>query len=276
MKISVIIPTYNREKHILQAIKSVKEQSVQVDEILVIDDGSDDNTKELLKNEPIRYIYQQNAGVSSARNKGIKEAKNEYIAFLDSDDTWHENKIAQHINYHKKNPQIKASYTKEVWIRNNKIISLKKYQQKEEPSFVNSLALCKIGTSTFFSHKSIFEEIGYFDEKLNVCEDYDLWLRILLNNEIKLIDLELTNKYAGHEEQLSFSTPLIDTYRIKALEKHLDTKYKKEILKELINKITILLKGAKKHNNIEILNLFTNKLVKYEHLLEKELIIEKS
>ena len=152
MKISVIIPTYNREKHILQAIKSVKEQSVQVDEILVIDDGSDDNTKELLKNEPIRYIYQQNAGVSSARNKGIKEAKNEYIAFLDSDDTWHENKIAQHINYHKKNPQIKASYTKEVWIRNNKIISLKKYQQKEEPSFVNSLALCKIGTSTFFSN----------------------------------------------------------------------------------------------------------------------------
>jgi glycosyltransferase involved in cell wall biosynthesis len=268
MKISVIIPTYNREAFIIRAVNSVLNQSIKVDEIIVVDDGSSDNTKEVLKSSKIRYIKQENLGVSAARNTGIKAAKYEYIAFLDSDDTWHNNKISEHINYHKKNPEVKASYTKEVWIRNNKIISLKKYQEKEEPTFINSLSLCKIGTSTFFSHKSIFDELGFFDENLKVCEDYDLWLRILLNNKIKLIDLELTNKYAGHEEQLSFSTRLIDTYRIKALEKHLKSKFQNEVLEELITKITILLKGAKKHNNIEILNLFTNKLVKYNKLLE--------
>lgn len=260
MNISVIIPTFNRAQFVLRAVQSVKNQSFQVKEIIVIDDGSTDETKEILKNEDITYIYQKNSGVSSARNKGIQVAKYEWLAFLDSDDTWHENKIQEHISFHVNTPNLLASYTGEHWIRNGKTIKLKTHQQKEEPSFLNSLRLCKIGVSTFLCHKKIFENIGLFDENLTVCEDYDLWLRILLKYDIKLIDKQLITKYAGHENQLSFDTPLIDTYRIKALEKHINTKYKEEIKQEIKNKTQILLKGAKKHNNQEIIDYYQKKV----------------
>ncbi len=246
MKISAIIPTYNRASFILQSIKSVQNQTLHVEEIIVVDDGSTDNTKELLKKENITYIYQNNRGVSTARNRGIKEAKCEWIAFLDSDDVWHKNKIEEHVSLHVKNPELKASFSDELWIRNGKIVNKKNHLKKEEPTFLNSLRVCKIGTSTFFVHKTIFEEIGLFDEDLEVCEDYDLWLRILKKYTIKLINKELITKQAGHENQLSFTTPLIDSYRVKALQKHLDSKYKRDISIEINYKKAILENGAKK------------------------------
>ena len=246
MQISAIIPTYNRAEFILKAVKSIQNQSLSVGEIIVVDDGSTDNTKELLENENITYIYQENKGVSSARNRGIKEAKYEWLAFLDSDDLWHKNKIEEQVALHVNSPELKASFTDELWVRNNKTINKKKHLQKEEPTFLNSLRTCKIGTSTFFVHKSIFDEAGLFDETLKVCEDYDLWLRILKKHTIKLINKELTTKQAGHENQLSFTTPLIDKYRVIALKKHINSKYKGDILKEIEYKETILKNGAKK------------------------------
>jgi len=260
MNITAIIPTYNRAEFVLKAIKSIQNQSLHVKQIIVVDDGSTDGTKELLKNEDITYIYQENSGVSKARNKGIKEAKYEWLSFLDSDDIWHKNKTEEHKTLHVNNPNLLASYTAEQWIRNGKTIKLKAYQQKEEPSFLNSLSLCKIGVSTFFCHKNIFDNIGFFDESLTVCEDYDLWLRVLQKYEIKLIDKQLITKYAGHENQLSFDTPLIDTYRIKALEKHLTSKYKNEVEDEIKHKIEILLKGARKHNNKKIIDYYKKKV----------------
>lgn len=260
MQISVIIPSFNRAQFTQRAIQSIQNQSVHVNEIIVIDDGSTDNTKELLKNENINYIYQTNQGVSKARNRGIKAAQYDWIAFLDSDDIWHEEKIKEHISLHVNNPDLLASYTAEKWIRNGKVIKLKTHQQKEEPTFLNSLCLCRIGVSTFFCHKKIFSDIGLFDENLKVCEDYDLWLRILQKYEIKLIDKQLITKYAGHENQLSFHTPLIDTYRITALEKHVNSPFQEEVRKEIKHKIAILLNGAKKHNNTKIINYYKNKV----------------
>ena len=238
--ISVIIPTYNRANFILQAIKSVQNQSLHVDEIIVVDDGSTDNTKELLKNEDIVYIYQKNSGVSNARNRGIKEAKYEWLTFLDSDDLWHKDKIKEQINLHIKYPQLKASFSDEKWIRDGKIVNKKKHLKKEEPTFLNSLRTCKIGVSTFFAHKTVFDKIGLFDEDLKVCEDYDLWLRILLKYNIKLLNKELITKQAGHKNQLSFSTPLIDTYRVQALKKHLNSEFKEAVLTEIKYKENIL------------------------------------
>jgi len=260
MNISVIIPTYNRADFILNAIKSVQNQDFKADEIIVIDDGSDDNTKEILKDMDIRYIYQKNRGVSSARNKGIKESKNEWIAFLDSDDTWQRDKLQYHKDLHVKDLLLMASFTDEVWIKNGKIVSLKKHQKKEEPTFTNSLRLCKIGSSSFFCHKNIFRDIGYFDECLSACEDYDLWLRILCKYKIKFIDKKLVNKYAGHKNQLSFDTKWIDIYRVEALKKHIHTSHKKEILKEIVYKLNILLKGARKFQNFKIIEKYEKTL----------------
>ncbi|MDQ7045188.1 MAG: glycosyltransferase family A protein, partial [Sulfurimonas sp.] len=121
MNISVVIPTYNRYDFLKRALASVYTQTHLPDEVIVIDDGSTDKTSEIQKDFPqIIYIYQKNAGVSSARNLGIKNAKYEWIAFLDSDDTWDEDKLKKQIEFHTNNPEIFMSYTAEKWIRDDK------------------------------------------------------------------------------------------------------------------------------------------------------------
>ena len=94
MKISVIIPTYNRYEFLKRALNSVYAQTFLPSEVIVVDDGSTDNTSHIQLDFPkIKYIYQKNSGVSSARNTGIKNATSDWIAFLDSDDTWLESKL---------------------------------------------------------------------------------------------------------------------------------------------------------------------------------------
>ena len=107
-KVSVIIPTYNREKLISRAIESVLAQVYPVYEIIVVDDGSTDATKSVLApfNGKIKYIYQKNAGIAEARNRGIKESSGEYIAFLDSDDYWAPEKLAEQVKVLDANPQV--------------------------------------------------------------------------------------------------------------------------------------------------------------------------
>ncbi|MCP4971832.1 MAG: glycosyltransferase [Arcobacter sp.] len=261
MKITAIIPTFNREDFILRAINSIENQTIKIDEIIVVDDGSTDRTFDTVKDLDVKYIYQKNNGVSSARNKGIKAAKNKWIAFLDSDDTWNDTKIEEQIEYHKKNPNILVSHTDELWINNEKIVNQKSHQKKPNGfCFLENIPSCKIGASTLLINKDIFNSIGLFDENLKVCEDYDLWLRISIVYEIGYLNKKLTTKYAGHKNQLSFSTFAIDTYRIEALEKHINSKYKEAIKKEIIKKCKILISGAKKHNNKYILEEYENKL----------------
>ena len=262
MKISVIIPTYNREKLLVKTINSVLNQTIKADEILIIDDGSEDSTKELIQsytNNTIHYISQKNTGVSNARNNGIKHAKNDWICFLDSDDIWEINKLEKQIEFHIHNPHILFSHTDELWLFNDKIIKQKKHQLK--PSgfcFEENIPNTLIGASTVMIHKDLFTDIGYFDEKLIACEDYDLWLRILNKYELGLINEKLIRKIAGHENQLSFSTKLMDKYRIQALQKHINSKSKNIILQQIIQKCDILIKGAVKHQNKEIEEHYTH------------------
>ena len=105
--------------------------------------------------------------------------------------------------------------------------------------------------------------MGLFDESLHVCEDYDLWLRILLEHDIKFINKKLVKKYAGHKNQLSFESPLIDMYRIDALEKHVSSKHTIEVINELIYKTNILLNGAQKHHNKDVIDYCEKKLKYY-------------
>jgi len=255
MKISLIIPTFNRAKHIEQTLLSAFNQTVKLDEIIVIDDGSQDNTKQLLEYYDINYIYQENQGVSSARNRGIKEAKNEWICFLDSDDIWEDTKIEKQIAFHKLHPNILFSHTDELWRFNDKIIKQKKHQLKTSGyCFKQNIPNTLIGASTVICHKSIFDNVGVFDEELQACEDYDLWLRILDKYELGLINEKLITKIAGHRGQLSFETPLMDSFRIKALLKHLNSKYREEVKQEIIKRCDILIKGAIKYQNIKLQN----------------------
>ena len=221
MVISVVIPTYNRYTFLKRALTSVFTQTYKPSEVIVIDDGSTDNTSQIKQDFPsIRYFYQQNKGVSSARNLGIKKASYEWIAFLDSDDEWHKDKLKEQVAFHKQNPDILMSYTDEVWIRNGVEVKIpKKFKKLGVDIFKENLEYCNIAPSSVCLHVELLKDVGLFDESLEVCEDYDLWLRILVKYRVGLIDKKLIKKYAGHEDQLSFKHWGMDRFRVESLEK---------------------------------------------------------
>ena len=267
MNISVIIPTYNRAAFLTDTVTSILKQTILPKEIIIIDDGSVDNTKDivekLIDQNPylIKYISQQNQGVSSARNTGIKNSSHEWICFLDSDDIWEQEKLEHQINFHKINQHILFSHTNELWLFNNKEVKKKKHHKKPKGwCFSQNINNTLIGTSTVMIHRSILNKIGYFDENLKACEDYDLWLRILQKYQLGYIEQKLTKKIAGHKGQLSFETPMMDTFRIYALLKHKEGKYKKIIKDEIIKKSTIMIQGARKHQNKTIERHYTDLL----------------
>ncbi len=248
MKISVVIPTYNRETTLQRAIESVLSQTLAADEVIIVDDGSTDNTHSLLKQYPhIRIISQDNRGVSSARNAGIDACVNEWIAFLDSDDEWHKDKLLEQSTFHRANPMYRISYTNEKWIRNNKELRpTKRHIKQKNPTFLSSLSHCQIGPSTVMLHKSIIEKVGCFDEAMEVCEDYDLWLRVMKRYEIPLIDKQLTIKHADTPEQLSMKYWDLDSWHVKALFKH---RKHAGVEKEIRSKCAGLQKAAIKYRD---------------------------
>lgn len=254
-----------------RAIESVLGQTHQADEIIVIDDGSIDNTSQILQKFPnIKYIYQKNSGVSSARNLGIRNASFEWIAFLDSDDEWIDSKLQEQVLFHKGNSGVLMSYTDEIWLRDALNVKIpKKFRKIGKDVFSENLSFCNIAPSSALLHKSIFASIGLFDESLDVCEDYDLWLRIMIKNKIALVDKKLIRKYAGHEDQLSFKYWGMDRFRVFTLEKLLKNKNKisdkkiQMIKKELLKKYTLLLKGAVKHEREEDIEIYEGKIAEF-------------
>lgn len=224
--VSVILPTYNRAWALKTAIDSVLFQNYSNIELIVIDDGSQDNTKELLKDykNQIKVLSQENAGVSAARNRGIEKSRGEFIALLDSDDAWDKKKISCQMDFFMANPEALICQTQEIWIRNYKRVNPKiKHKKPSGMIFEHSLNLCLVSPSAVMMKREIFEQKGYFNEKFLVCEDYDLWLRISSTIPVFLIDKPYTIKNGGHKDQLS-NLHSQDIFRIRSLKNLLDSK----------------------------------------------------
>ena len=277
MNVSAVIPTFNRGHCLLRAINSVLAQTTPVEEIIVVDDGSDDKTYDLLvKSElldmrgqlpNIRYLYQENKGVSAARNLGIKEAENEYIALLDSDDAWAKTKIErQALKLEKKNFSCRITHTEEIWLKDGQRINPKKKHKKSGGFiFEKCLPLCCISPSSVLLHRTLFNDYGFFDEKLPACEDYDMWLRLCAFEEVLFVEEALTIKYGGHADQLSRAFWGMDRFRVLALEKlinsgKLSQTQRSQALEMLVKKIEILLLGAKKREKKEMIQNLNMKL----------------
>ena len=262
--ISVIVPTYNRAQQLPRALDSILCQSCSPKEIIVVDDGSTDETSALMTSEypEIVFIQQQNTGVSSARNVGIKRASGDWIAFLDSDDEWLPEKLEIQMKALYENPGKKICHTNEIWIRNGKRVNPKKKHEKFGGwIFQKCLPLCCISPSSVIIHKSIFKEIGLFDYSLPVCEDYDLWLRITARNPVLYIEEPFLIKYGGHEDQLSKKYWGMDRFRIKSLEKIISSRVLSDLdenaaKKMLMKKIYIFIQGAQKRGNIKEVKKF--------------------
>ena len=265
--ISVVIPTFNRLIYLERAIKSVLNQTISVNEIIIVDDGSDDGTSEFIhSNYPnLKYIFQSNSGVSAARNTGIKAASSNWIAFLDSDDAWVTNKIQKQITELELNPEMNFCHSNEIWIRNGREIKQKNTHKKFGGYiFDKCLDKCRISPSTVICRKSLLIKLNGFDEDLSICEDYDLWLRITSNNPVIYIEKPLIIKYGGHQDQLSRNSEGIESYHIKSLEKLLKQDFHSEhrIAMEnmLINKLKIYANGAKKRGRVNIYNKFIKRI----------------
>jgi len=274
--VSVIIPVYNRVNLIDRSINSVISQTYPINEIIVIDDGSNDGTYDLIKrNFPqVSLQYQENKGVSNARNIGIKLAKSKWIAFLDSDDEWLPKKVEEQINLLKTNFSFKICHTDEVWIRNQvRVNPMKKHRKYGGDIYNKCLPLCVISPSSIIIHKDIFNDVGLFDEELPVCEDYDMWLRICSKYSVLFLDQKLINKYGGHDDQLSKKYWGMDRFRLIALEKMIDNPNLKSIdrmatINMAIDKARILQKGYIKHNHKIEAQEISEKLIKLMSLNE--------
>lgn len=201
--ISVIIPTYNCAQYIGESVDSALNQTLKASEVIVVDDGSTDNTKEILSryDGKIRYIYQNNRGPSAARNRGIKEAAGRYIAFLDADDTWLPKKLELQARFLDDHPdyglvtcdalQFSGKHTVIVpsMAKERKLHSGRVILHLLRENFLN--------TNNVLIRKEVFTIVGMFDEKRRYSEDYDLWLRIAKRYKIGFVNNILT-EYRSH------------------------------------------------------------------------------
>ncbi|MGV1099559.1 glycosyltransferase family 2 protein [Thiovibrio sp. JS02] len=221
--VSVIIPTYNREGFLAKAIDSVLAQTFRHFELIVVDDGSTDNTAALVASygSAVRYLFQENRGPAAARNHGIREARHGLLAFLDADDHFVPDKLALQTAAMAARPEFLISHTGEAWFRNGRHLNQKKRHRKESGDiFARSLELCVVGMSTVMVRRVLFERIGIFDESFPCCEDYELWLRASIGHFFLLVDAPLTVKHGGRPDQVSVRYRVgMDRFRIRAIEK---------------------------------------------------------
>ncbi len=218
--VSIVIPTYNRENIICKAIDSALSQTFKNLEIIIIDDGSTDRTKTVLEKYGARlhYFYQENRGISGARNTGINRCSGDYVAFLDSDDYWLPEKLEKQIALFQKHPEYGM-----VACQCASIGPDGEFRQKNRPGKSGSVLLDLfkknfIRTSSAVIKKDCFLKAGLFDETLKECEEYDLWLRIAACCDVGFINEPLA-VYTDNPKGASTDSLRGRLYRLQVLEK---------------------------------------------------------
>ncbi|MGB9615795.1 MAG: glycosyltransferase family A protein [Desulfomonilaceae bacterium] len=261
---SVVIPTYNRGDVVRRAIDSVLQQDFKEFEVIVVDDGSTDNTYDVLEayKRRIRCVFQEHAGVSAARNRGIRSANGELIAFLDSDDEWLPSKLTRQVERHSRGKTYFICHTDEIWMRQGRPVPQKAIHRKQGGHFFErALERCLISPSSAMMSSSLLEKVGGFDENLPAAEDYDLWLRVTAFHEVDFVPEALVIKHGGRSDQLSATTVAIDQYRIRAILKILSNPdlppgYRESAVHELRRKCGIVAQGCRKRGKEEEANAY--------------------
>ncbi|MBT1071832.1 glycosyltransferase family 2 protein [Pelotalea chapellei] len=190
--ISVIIPAYNAEAHISEAIASVQSQSFKDYEIIVVNDGSTDGTAQIIRQQfpNVRFFFIRNSGVAAARNFGISVSKGEFVAFLDADDRWLPDKLEKQVALFD-DARVGMVFTENLFFNSGGITAERAHKRERLMSgdlvrniFLNSYVV----TSTVMIRKSVLDDVGCFEEELMVAEDDNLWMRIAMNYGVKLLD----------------------------------------------------------------------------------------
>ena len=277
MRVSVVIPTCNRADFVCEAITSVLRQDYPDIEIIVVDDGSrDDTAAEVRRFGPaVQYLWQENRGVSTARNRGVATSTGDLIAFLDSDDLWLPRKVSAQVACFEANTNEQACHTDEIWIRRGVRVNERRIHRKQGGwQFLASLPRCLISPSAIMMRRTLWDRLGGFDESLPACEDYDLWLRLTAIAPVGFLPERLVIKRGGHADQLSRRTPVLDRYRIQALEKALamplPAAHRRAVLEQLVAKCRIVAQGARKRQHTDRRACYAAKEQQYRQQLNAE------
>ena len=202
VKVSVITPVYNAEKYISEAIESVLNQSYEDFEVIVIDDGSKDNTLSIIKkyNRKIRWKSQENKGQASAINEGIKMAKGEYVAYLDADDVCMPDRLEIQVKYLDERRNVGLVYSSFYQI--NSSGEIQRFIRAHPYDDFVLLQEDYIARSTVMHRKKCLDEVGLFDESITGDDDWDMWIRVSEKFGIGYVEKPLV-KYRVHGENIS-------------------------------------------------------------------------
>jgi len=263
--VSVIIPTYNRRAMVREAVASVLAQRDASSELIVVDDGSTDGTSEMLSGlSRVTVERTERRGPAAARNSGVALARAPLITFLDSDDLWATDKLARQLAFMHEFPDCAISQTAEIWVRDGRRVNPgARHLKRAGDIFLDSLQTCLISPSAVILKTDLFRTLGGFDEDLAAAEDYDLWLRILVDHEPGLLDELLVTRRAGHDDQLSSSIPALDRFRVIALMKlladdRLSDLRRSAVADVLVEKCRILAKGAQRRGRTSESDIYEN------------------
>ena len=219
-EVSVVIPTYNAARYVGQAVDSVLAQTFRDVEVIVVDDGSTDDTANLIRElgPPVRYLHQENQGVSVARNRGLAESTGRYVAFLDADDTWLPGKLAKQLEALAAGAD-RLSYTAGfVTDADLNILEVRRPGPVTREVLLMEGNLMGVGASTVLCERALFSGAGEFDPSLSQCADWDMWIRLAALTGFAYVDEPLVN-YRQHGLSMSNDPRLLEVDSLRVLEK---------------------------------------------------------
>lgn len=257
--VDIIIPAFGRKALLAEAVASVQAQTFTDWSLVIVDDASAEPVEAAayVPDTRIQIIrLQNNSGPSYARNFGAAQVKAPFIAFLDSDDLWHPHKLQRQLDAFTVSSELQWHHTNELWLRNGERVKQKAIHRKQGGKFFErALERCLISPSAVMLRRSFFLVNGGFAAAFRLCEDYELWLRLLLKAPVGFIEEALTIKRAGDWPQLS-STKEIDRYRVLAMHRvlrlsgtEMDATDRQLLFDEAEKKCCLLIQGAEKHGN---------------------------
>lgn len=202
MKFSVVITTYNYGLFVRKSINSVLSQTYKNFELIIVDDGSEDGTKEIVSeyasDARVRYIYQKNAGQPKAKNRGICESCGEFIAFLDADDIWMPTKLEKQLALFA-DPEVGVVYSRRYWINPDGVEISGNERSLRRGKILDYIFVDNfVCFSSSVIRRSYLEQVGYFDESLPMGIDYDLWIRLASVCKFDFVDAPLVKYRTGH------------------------------------------------------------------------------
>ena len=221
-RVSVVIPTYQLARYVGGAVASVLAQTRPADEVIVVDDGSTDDTQAVLARyeDRVRVIRQANAGVSQARNRGARESSGELLAFLDGDDAWEPRKLEVQLDRLAARPDVVASFTETLFV-DEATGRTTHVRYRNDPDMVATLLVagCVIGNnSSVVIRRQVFTDVGGYDPRMSQSADWDLWLRLAARGPFDLVSEPLV-RYRVHASSMSRDVALLEADNGRVLEK---------------------------------------------------------